>query len=152
MLFTRDIVVIKQGILVIIRDIQWLSYKKCVVIMQRIDRHNNIVSSLLSEVFLAQFKLNHKQPSVLNNPHFPVTLRRITNTYDSHHIPRMITTVYSLMITTLYSLMITTICSPYDNHSMSLMITSTYSLMITTLYSFMITSLYSRMITIIFLV
>ena len=81
------------NIVVIIRGIWWLSYKKCVVIMQRIDRHNNIVSSLLSEVFLAQFKLNHKQPSVLNNPHFPVTLRRITNTYDSHHIPRMITTV-----------------------------------------------------------
>ena len=107
------------NIVITIRDIQWLSYKKCVVFMQRIDSHNNIVSSLLSEVFLAQFKLNHKQPSVLNNPHFPVTLRRITNTYDSHHILRMITTVYSLMITTSYSLMIT-IIFPYDNHYISL--------------------------------
>ena len=98
-----------------------------VVIIRGIDCHNNIVSSLLSEVFLAQFKLNHKQPNVHNNPHFPVTLRRITNTYDNHfiflydnlfifpydnhHIPRMIGTIY-----------------PYDNHYIPFMITTSYSL------------------------
>ena len=58
-------------------EILWLSYKEYVVvimhaimevIMQETNCQNDIVSSLLSEVFLAQLKLNHKQLNVHNNP------------------------------------------------------------------------------------
>ena len=38
------------------------------VIMQGLNCPTDIVSSLLSEVFLAQLKLNHKQLHVHNNP------------------------------------------------------------------------------------
>ena len=52
--------------MVIIRGIK-LSMGHRVFIMLEISWHNDVVTSLLSEVFLAQFKLNHKQPNVHNN-------------------------------------------------------------------------------------